>query len=427
MSSQQWSDGELAQICRHLDGGETFGQVAAACEVSTETLRKRIARYRARVAPRRGHETCPVQDIPRAPTPSETKLGVAEIAPLAPRVKSGQSDKPDPRKDPTAHLPIAPKGYHLRGVSSLVGPDGEMKQQWVKTVKDQATQRLELVRELLATLPDSFRTAHTPKLGPEHSDSDLLCVYPIGDPHFGMYAWREECGESYDLEIAEALHVAAIRRLVDVAPPAKRALIINLGDFFHCDNGQSKTERSGNALDTDTRWALVQRVGFRAMRAMIDAALAKHEQVRVICEIGNHDDRSAIMLAMGLEAFYERDRRVTIDTSPEPYHWHRFGQCLLGVTHGGACKVAALPGIMAADKPADWGQTRHRYWYTGHVHHESVQEFPGCVCESFRTLAPRDAWAHRSGYRADRDMRCDVLHREHGRVTRHILGVEQVA
>lgn len=417
---QQWSDDELAKVCEWLDHGGTVRDVADQYGMAPETVRKRVARYRARADKSTGETYRPA-------TTSEIELGVAAVAELpAPR----RTDPPasgDPRKDPSLHLPTAPKGFHLRGVSSLVDGSGNVSRRWIKTAKDPAARRLDDLLEAIKSLPDSFRTAHKPQLGPEHSDSDLLCVYPIGDPHFGMYAWRQECGASYDLETAEALHVSAIRRLVDAAPPARQALIINLGDFFHCDDDRGRTKRSGAALDTDSRWALVLRVGMRAMRAMIDAALTKHERVRVVCEIGNHDDASAIMLAMGLEAFFERDERVTIDTSPEPYHWHRFGKCMIGITHGGACKQAQLPGIMAADKAADWGQTKHRYWYTGHVHHESVQEYPGCVVESLRTLAPRDAWAHRAGYRADRDMRCDVLHREHGRITRHILGVEQIA
>lgn len=345
-------------------------------------------------------------------------------------VQSQPSQPPDlrvdPRSDPALHLPRAPKGYHLRGVSTLTDAAGNPVMQWVKTTQDRDGDRLDALLEAIKALPDSFRDAHQPTAPQQHLDSDLLCVYPIGDPHLGMYAWREETGADYDIKIAERLHVEAIRRLVSAAPSAKQALVVSLGDFFHCDSNLARTSRSGNPLDTDTRWQLVLRVGVRMMRAMVDAALAKHDHVRVIVEVGNHDDLSAVMLSMAMEAFYARDERVTVDTSPEPFHWHVFGKNLIGVTHGSESKPNQLPALMAAMKPSEWGQTRHRYWYVGHVHHERVCETPGCVVEHFRTLAPRDAWAHRAGYRADRDMRVDVLHREHGRITRHILGIEQL-
>ena len=335
--------------------------------------------------------------------------------------------EPDPRTDPTLHATSAPRGYHLRGVSTMLDGAGNPVAQWVKTAQDPAQGRLDAILDAIRELPDSFREAHQPRPAPSHNDADLLCVYPIADVHLGMYAWREETGADYDIKIAERLHTEAIARLVAAAPAAKQALILGLGDFFHCDSNLARTSRSGNPLDTDTRWQLVLRVGVRMMRAMIDAALSKHEQVRVVIEIGNHDDYSAAMLSMALEAFYDRDDRVTVDTSPEPFHWHRFGKNLIGVTHGDQAKIEQLPGLMAAMRAADWGQTRHRYWYTGHVHSERLRETPGCLVETFRTLAPSDAWAHRAGYRSDRDMRVDVLHREHGRITRHILGVEQVA
>jgi hypothetical protein len=39
--------------------------------------------------------------------------------------------------------------------------------------------------------------------------------------------------------------------------------------------------------------------------------------------------------------------------------------------------------------------------------------------ESFRTLAPADAWSAGMGYRAGRDMFCIVHHRQYGEVERH--------
>jgi hypothetical protein len=46
-------------------------------------------------------------------------------------------------------------------------------------------------------------------------------------------------------------------------------------------------------------------------------------------------------------------------------------------------------------------------------------ELPGLLCESFRTLAARDAYATGAGYRAGRDMRLIVHHREDGEIERY--------
>jgi hypothetical protein len=321
--------------------------------------------------------------------------------------------------------PALPPKHLLKGVSTLVDERGNVRAQWIKTRIDEIDKYNALL-EAMNGLADAWKGKADPVPQASVHNDDLLVVYPMGDPHIGMYSWAAETGNHFDLVIAEQNLVAAVDHLVESAPPARTALIINLGDFFHADNSQNQTMRSHNALDVDTRWGKVLGIGIRAMRRCIDKALEKHEFVRVICEIGNHDDHSALMLAICLQQYYEREPRVEIDTSPAKFHWYRFGKNLLGVTHGDTVKAKDLPGVMACDRAEDWGETKHRFWYVGHVHHDSVKEYPGVMIETFRTLAAGDAWHRAHGYRAGRDMKCDVFHREYGRIRRYIVDICQL-
>lgn len=329
-------------------------------------------------------------------------------------------------KDPKLHAHKAPDGYRLRGVSTLLDADGAVRQTWVKTAKE-----MDGPSDLLDAFAIAVKSRDIPAASPVNPGhghvSDLLTVYPMGDPHIGMLSWAHETGQDFDLAIAERNLVAAVDRLVGLAPPSEQAIIINLGDFFHTDNQSNRTARSGNQLDVDSRWSKLLRVGILAMTRCIDRALEKHLTVRVVCEIGNHDDMSALMLAVCLDHHYRLNDRVEIDTSPAKFHWHEFGANLIGITHGDTVKPDKLPGIMACDKPEEWGRTKHRFWYTGHVHHESVKEYPGCIVETFRTLAARDAWHSGQGYRSGRSMVCDVLHRTRGRILRHSVDVEDLS
>ncbi len=323
-----------------------------------------------------------------------------------------------------------PEGYHVKGVSTYYRIDektGQMipRGQWVKSKKDEEHKITQLL-DAVQNIAEPFKGCSIPWAAPEKTAEQLLCVYPMGDPHLGMFAWHQETGRDFDLDIAERNLVRAVDQLVGLAPPAKEALIINLGDFFHSDSLDNRTRISGNPLDVDSRWPKVLSVGIRTMRRCIDRCLEKHEIVHVICEIGNHDDHSSIMLAICLREYYSNNERVKIDTSPSAFHWHRFGENLIGVTHGHRTKARDLPGIMASDRKKDWGETTFRYFYTGHVHHDSTKEYPGCIVETFRTLAPQDAWHHREGYRSDQDMKCDVLHAKFGRINRHIVGIRQI-
>ena len=163
------------------------------------------------------------------------------------------------------------------------------------------------------------------------------------------------------------------------------------------------------------------------MRRMIEQALTKHETVRVISEIGNHDDHTSIMLATCLAQFYEREPRVEVDDSPKNLHWYRFGRNLVVTTHTDKLKGERLYQVIAHDLAKEWGETKFRYCYGGHVHHDSEKEMAGLTVMTMRTLAPQDDWHTKQGYRAGQDMKCDVLHREFGRIERHIVGIEQIS
>ncbi len=319
----------------------------------------------------------------------------------------------------------APDTHLVKGTSTLYGDDGKPKLQWVKThVK--AEQLQEVAREIIESLKDEI-TGTSRKIGaPRTADKTLLTVYPMGDPHIGMYAWVEETGQDFDCDIAERDLQQAIDYLVEKAPNSEEALIANLGDFFHSDTMDNQTRRSGNALDVDSRWSRVLRVGVRIMCYCIDRALQKHKRVTVINEIGNHDDQSSYTLSLILDAYYQNNKRVSIDLSPKPFHYYRFHSVMIGITHGHNTKHETLGPIMATDRAQDWGETEHRYWYVGHIHHRRSQELHGCMTESFRTMASKDAWHAAKGYRAGRDMMCIVHHRDHGEVARHRFDISMV-
>lgn len=319
-----------------------------------------------------------------------------------------------------SHTDYHPNGHDIKGVSTLIDSNGNTVMQWYKTQKENLN-KSQILKKLIAELPDLITKPSKPvtKLLNNYKD-DVLSVYPIGDPHIGMLAWGPETFAKKDFNSKEAQQQlqAAMGYLVNQAEPTTNALIINLGDFFHTDNSSNLTNSSKNPLDVDVRWNKLLRIGLATMVNMIDLALTRHKKVRTIVEIGNHDDHSSMFLAVALNAYYRNEPRVSIDMSPAKFHYLRFGQNLIGVTHGDTVKPKDLESIMACDKAEDWGDTKYRYWYIGHVHHSSKWEFRGCTVESFRTLAPKDAWHHSQGYRSRNDMSKIMLHKEYGEIFR---------
>jgi hypothetical protein len=311
---------------------------------------------------------------------------------------------------------VAP-GYQMGKVTIQRGPEG-VERVWERQHPDNKL-REELMRAAVDALCDEVKGLAPITPAPKATLPDLLAVYPFGDPHFGMYSWGAETGEDFDLEIARRVTLGAVDRLVGSAPPAETAIVLPLGDLLHMDDQTNRTPGHGHQLDADGRFQKVVWTCVQVFRHIVMRCLEKHKKVVVRFVPGNHDPHAYLAVAGPIAAYFESDPRVEVDMSPAPHWYYRFGKVLIGATHGDKSKVSQLLGVMAVDKAEDWGQTLHRYWYLGHVHHQSVSELAGVTCESFRTLAAKDAYAAAYGYRAGRDMRLIVHHREHGEIERH--------
>lgn len=316
---------------------------------------------------------------------------------------------------------LAPEGYFVKGVSQFRDGDGNVLREWVKTEieKEKEYNALKdsisaLVEDLPQLEPNSYTTGNY---------EDLMAVYPLGDPHIGMLAWGEESGEDWDLAIAEKVFINIFDRVVKTAPRCKYGVIVNLGDYFHRDNAEGVTSRSGHHLECDGRFAKMVRVGLKIMRRMIESSLEHHEIVEVWNIPGNHDDVSSLFLAAALKHIYEKDKRVVINDNPNVFQYKVFGKNLIGAHHGHTCKMDKLPSVMAADKSKEWGETEFRYWLTGHIHHDSKKELPGCIVESFRTLASKDVYANSGGWRSGRDQKVIVYHKDMGEIERHTVNI----
>jgi hypothetical protein len=360
-------------------------------------------------------------------------------------------------------VPAIPEGHELSGVSTLTGPDGGLKAEWNKTrihgadepptpvpetfhlkrssvmqrgdgstvvqwsSYDQAAiDRFESIKQAIASHAAEHVKPLEPAAAPMWSDDDLLVAYPLGDPHVGMLAWAQEVGEHFDLRIGERELCGCMRQLVARSPASSEAIVCNLGDFWHAEDDAQRTPKSGHKLDVDGRAGKVGRVGLAIFGALIDTALTRHARVRVRSLPGNHDPQSSFWLPAVMRERYRNDPRVTIEEGFNPYQFDVFGRNLLGWAHGDGAKLEALGEIMATDAPDLWGAAAFRYWNTGHVHHWATKELRGCVVDTHRTLAGRDAWHHHSGYRSGRALKAIAYHREWGLDSVAVVGVERV-
>lgn len=323
-----------------------------------------------------------------------------------------------------------PVGHHLKGVSTYVDEQGNVRGQWIKT--DRAAQQwqdtinavLERIPQIIHPLPP---IAATPAPA-----NDLLALYPLADLHIGLYAAAQDGERDWRLADAVALIKGCIDDLIARTPPAAEAVVANIGDLMHVDNLVNRTPNSGAPLDADGRMIEVIQAATEVMVYAIDRAAQRHKRVNVVLQSGNHDEVSALVLQTAIALLYRNNPYIHVHQSGKRTHVMQHGQVALGFTHGDTIKANALPLIMAVDYPEIWAATRYRVWHTGHIHHLTTQEYPGCIVRSHQSPAPRDAWHERSGYRSGHSM-SSVVYDGIGEYTentiqiRHQAGAQGVA
>jgi hypothetical protein len=319
-----------------------------------------------------------------------------------------------------------PESFLLDKSSIMQRGDGTTVVQWSSYRRDQVAKWEDIKAAIKTHVGEYVHGTAQPTKAPITTDADLLVAYPLGDPHIGMMAWGAEVGENFDLRIAERELCECMRQLVARSPAAHEAIVCNLGDFWHAQDDDQRTPGHGNKLDVDGRAGKVGRVGLNIFRTLVETALTKHAKVKVRSIPGNHDPQACFWLPEYLRAAYSHDPRVTVEDGFNPYQFDVWGKCLLGWAHGDGAKLEALGEIMATDVPDLWGAASFRYWNTGHVHHWATKELRGCVIDTHRTLAGRDAWHHHSGYRSGRALKAIAYHKKYGLDSIAVVGVERV-
>jgi len=330
----------------------------------------------------------------------------------------------DPEHFVGAELPV---GLKVRGTSTAYDENGNVRLQWVKTqASDQA--QFEAVEHWAEWLAAGVDGRATPLAPPERSDDSLLSVYPVFDPHCGLYSWAPETGEDFNVTEAERRICGTADRLVASTPNTDHALLILGGDIYHINDGSHATPESRNQLDVDTRLPHVAEAGLRAITHIVERLRAKHSHVTIAPIRGNHDSDMVVMLTIILRAYYRHEPRIDVESHPSLYAYHRFGRVLIGMHHGHGAKMTELPLLMASDRPEDWGGTRHRYWYCGHIHHRTRdKEHPGVMVETFNALTATDAYHHGRGYRnTAKNLQAVIHHAEDGEIERHTCSVDRL-
>ncbi len=256
-------------------------------------------------------------------------------------------------------------------------------------------------------------------------NANLCNQYTLTDYHLGMMAWGEETGSDWDLSIAEETLIKFFEAGIKSSPKADECVFAQIGDFLHWDGFEALTPANKHILDADTRFPKLVRTAIKVIRQIIQKLLEKYKKVHVIMAEGNHDPASSVWLREMLSQFYENEPRINIDTNPDPYYCHRFGNVCLFYHHQHKRKINAIESVFIGKFKKEFGRSKYVYGHLGHLHHQQ-KETNLMILEQHRTLASKDAHASREGYLSGRDSKIITYHKDYGEVGRQTISIEML-
>jgi len=294
-----------------------------------------------------------------------------------------------------------PTGMRLTKTTVAYDAQGNVEREW-RRLSPQA-QALEALADRLAIDVEGKGSAPVRKERKTERDDHLLEI-AISDAHIGMYAWKDETGQGeYDVSVATDAVLRAVDDITSRCRPHKTVLVFN-GDTIHADNRSGKTERSGNVLDVDGRYAQILDHTVQCIQGAVDAAARVSKHVALLVVPGNHDWHTAICMGRILAAYYHKAKNVSVVGGSRPRYAMQWGDCMLSWAHGDRIKPSEWAKLIPAEYPSLWGATKKRFLHLGHVHHKrafapvTVDEQAGLVVEYLSALCPPDAYHVESGY-----------------------------
>ena len=323
--------------------------------------------------------------------------------------------------------------FQYRGVKAAAeqaGVDVEsVKHGWLKTKdaslffknplhKDESHKQLEeLSKELIKDLKQF--TPVYPEIKRKLGKKEHLLVLDPADIHIGKLADSFETGETYNNQIAVKRVKEGVQGILNKAQgfPIDKILFIGGNDILHIDTPK-QTTTSGTNQDTTGMWysnfLIAKQLYVDVLLELIAVA-----DVHFTFNPSNHDYQSGFFLADVIQTYFQNNKNITFDCSIAHRKGYRYGNNLIGTTHGDGAKQADLPLLMAQEFPIEWSKTKHRYIYTHHIHHKSSKDYAGITVESMRSPSATDSWHHRKGFQhAPQAVEGFIHHYKNGQIAR---------
>lgn len=269
------------------------------------------------------------------------------------------------------------EGFTAHDATVQVSKSGEIIQAWIKQKSDGID-------------PEEFIAAIQGKVEPfvydlkETYNSTRMLEIPLFDMHWGV-AYMDY----YAPVLTELLDLINSRTWDKIVIPFGQ-------DFFHNDsiiNGQ--TTKGTQIEKVDMMKAVKEAKTF--IYALIDTAIHRANEVKVIYTAGNHDRSISWMF---MQVLLERYGPEVVDDSLEYRKVINYGRNSIMITHGDSKQATAknLAHIFPITFPAEFAYADVREVHAGHLHHEAEADIYGVMVRRLSSGGKVDGWSDREDF-----------------------------
>jgi len=246
----------------------------------------------------------------------------------------------------------------------------------------------------------------------------------IFDLHLDAIADALMSGYDWNFEAARDTFFAAIEKFIRISEMygIERIVFPYGNDFFNSDKDFPVAQTtSGTLMRNDIRWQQM----FREGRNMFIEAVLRLEQIAPVDLLlipGNHDAQKAFFLGEVLDVKFENNENVNVDNSFKSRKYYRYGNSLIGYTHGRSSDIPEqrLLHLMPQEAPELWAKTKYHEWHCGDIHHEkgiktkASEDMNGITIRWMKNLRPPDLYEHDHGFFKMGGAEASIWHRETG-------------
>lgn len=288
-------------------------------------------------------------------------------------------------------------------------------------------QSLDLFAETMVQKFENIKAEYTvPKIEMKKPSRGAFSVLlSPTDFHWGKYAPKYG-NDPYNREIAKARLWKStkelLERVCDRGQPDEIVVALG-GDGLHIDNQTSTTTR-GTPQDCDgtpeeLAWTYVE-----MCRDYIDM-IRQFGNVRLFVIPGNHDYYTSTLLRAAMKGWFHNATDVAVVEDLSNRQYLVYGDSLICFTHGDIGKVKDWPAIIASEKAKEWGNSKQRFIFTGHLHTErELPVFGNVTVYRMPSLAGTDNWHHKNGYKSRKSLVGYIVSKTKGVIGTEVSVVE---